>query len=82
MSTALHPIRAQTRAPRNAKAQSELPPRRIGPTDPRKSACTCFALIARHSFVPLWGLAGGKPLVNVLELNLALDEALAGLKAE
>jgi K+-transporting ATPase ATPase C chain len=32
-------------------------------------------LIERHSFTPLGGF-GGEPLVNVLELNLALDERL------
>jgi K+-transporting ATPase ATPase C chain len=34
------------------------------------------ALLQAASFTPLGGLAGGEPLVNVLEVNLALDRAL------
>ena len=30
-------------------------------------------LVNEHAFAPMWGLAGGDKLVNVLELNLALD---------
>jgi K+-transporting ATPase ATPase C chain len=37
-------------------------------------------LIARHAFKPMWGLAGGDPLVNVLELNLDLDALDVELK--
>jgi hypothetical protein len=32
------------------------------------------ALLRRQAFRPLGGLAGGEPLVNVLEANLLLDE--------
>jgi K+-transporting ATPase ATPase C chain len=32
-------------------------------------------LIDKHAFAPMWGLAGGDQIVNVLELNLALDDA-------
>ena len=37
-------------------------------------------LIDKHAFKPMAGLAGGDPLVNVLELNLDLDAALKALK--
>src|SRR5262249_18701497 len=33
-------------------------------------------LIGKHSFTPMWGIAAGDPLVNVLELNRALDAAM------
>ena len=33
-------------------------------------------LIEQHAFTPMWGLAGGDRLVNVLELNMALDREL------
>jgi K+-transporting ATPase ATPase C chain len=36
-------------------------------------------LVNEHAFAPMWGLAGGDKLVNVLELNLALDEAISRL---
>jgi K+-transporting ATPase ATPase C chain len=38
-------------------------------------------LIGKHSFTPMWGLAAGDPLVNVLELNLALDAAMTNFKS-
>jgi K+-transporting ATPase ATPase C chain len=53
---------AEYQAPRVAKA--------------RAGKCTLEqikALAAKLSFRPLGGLAGDEPLVNVLELNLALD---------
>ncbi len=34
-------------------------------------------LLAKHAALPLGGLAGGEPLVNVLEINLALDKQLS-----
>jgi K+-transporting ATPase ATPase C chain len=34
-------------------------------------------LIQEHSFAPMGGAAGGDRLVNVLELNLALDDAMS-----
>jgi K+-transporting ATPase c subunit len=39
-------------------------------------------LIDDQAFLPMWGLAGGDRIVNVLELNLALDEALRTLAVE
>jgi K+-transporting ATPase ATPase C chain len=39
-------------------------------------------LIGKHSFTPMWGLAAGDPLVNVLELNLALDAAMKTLTVQ
>jgi K+-transporting ATPase ATPase C chain len=39
-------------------------------------------LVNEHAVVPLWGLAGGDPVVNVLELNLALDDALSRLEVD
>jgi potassium-transporting ATPase KdpC subunit len=39
-------------------------------------------LIDDQAFSPMWGLAGGDRLVNVLELNLALDEAMSKLTVE
>jgi len=37
-------------------------------------------LIGKHSFSPMWGLAGGDELVHVTELNLALDRAMEEFK--
>jgi K+-transporting ATPase ATPase C chain len=37
-------------------------------------------LIAKHAETPMWGLVGGDPLLNVLELNLALDAAMKEFK--
>jgi K+-transporting ATPase ATPase C chain len=34
------------------------------------------ALVEQHAFAPMWGLVGGDRLVNVLELNLALKQAM------
>jgi hypothetical protein len=39
-------------------------------------------LVDDHAFSPMWGPAGGDQLVNVLELNLALDEAMSKLAVE
>jgi K+-transporting ATPase ATPase C chain len=39
-------------------------------------------LVNEHAVAPLWGLAGGDPVVNVLELNLALDDALGRLDVD
>jgi K+-transporting ATPase ATPase C chain len=39
-------------------------------------------LIEKHSFKPMAGLAGGDPLVNVLELNLDLDSRMKEFKTE
>jgi K+-transporting ATPase ATPase C chain len=38
-------------------------------------------VLREHAGVPLGGLIGGEKLVNVLEVNLALDEAMKKLAA-
>ncbi len=39
-------------------------------------------LVGERAFAPMWGLAGGDRLINVLELNLALDKAMSGFAVE
>ena len=50
--------------------------------DPSKVHAVVEKLVKDHAFRPLAGLAGGDALLNVLELNLALDAAIKPLQGQ
>ena len=52
--------------------------RQLSEQQREKISSEIFKLIDEHSAAPMWGLAG-VPLVNVLELNLALRKRMTQL---